>query len=396
MPKSIWIFQHRREVLAKGEAGATWYCGWYDASGKRHSESCGKGSAGRNRAEKRQRRLQAELDMGVYRAPTKTLWTEFVEQFERDVLPGLEPTTRRAYLEALKTFARHTGVTRIESIDNRMIDAFVARRRNDPGKKAGAALSPATVAKDLRLIKAALGRAVDWGYLATMPKFRSIRQAEKIPRYVSDEDFGILYTKACPLARHPAEPGQTYKAEDWWKALIVAAFMTGLRIKELMAMRLEDIDFERGTVITRAGDNKGKRDAMLPLHPVVVEHLRRLGTANNCPLTWPLHERTLWAEWGRIQRAAGIHLPCSARHEHTDACHVYGFHDFRRAFATHNAPNLTPEALQKLMQHRSFKTTLGYINLANQVNQAAEQFVVPEVLTRERVRGIHATPPNHD
>jgi hypothetical protein len=108
MPKSIWIFQHRREVVAKGEAGATWYCGWYDVSGKRHSESCGKGSAGRNRAEKRQRRLQAELDMGVYRAPTKTQWKEFVEQFERDVLPGLEPTTRRAYRESLKKFDRFT------------------------------------------------------------------------------------------------------------------------------------------------------------------------------------------------------------------------------------------------------------------------------------------------
>jgi hypothetical protein len=32
------------------------------------------------------------------------------------------------------------------------------------------------------------------------------------------------------------------------------------------------------------------------------------------------------------------------------------------------------------MQHRSFKTTLGYINLANQVNQAAERYVVPAVL----------------
>ena len=327
-----------------------------------------------------QRYLQAELDMGVHRAPTKTLRTEFVEQFERDVLPGLEPTSRRAYLEALKTFARHTDVTRIESIDTRMIDAFVARRRNDPGKKAGAAVSPATVAKDLRLIKAALGRAVDWGYLATLPKFRSVRQPEKIPRYVTVDDFATLYTRACPLARHPHEPGQAFSAEDWWKALIVTAFMTGLRVKELIAMRWEDIDLERGTVITRARDNKGKRDALLPLHPVVVEHLRRLGTTGERPLAWPHHERTLWAEWGRNQKAAGIHLPCQGDHEHTDACHVYGFHDFRRAFATHNAPNLTPEALQKLMQHRSFKTTVGYINLTNQVNLAADRYVVPEVL----------------
>ncbi|MEI6351537.1 MAG: site-specific integrase [Verrucomicrobiota bacterium] len=392
MNKTPWIFQYKREVAAKGDA-ASWYVGWYDHHGKRHAESCGKGSAGHNRAEKRQRRLQAELDMGVHRAPTKTLWTEFVEQFERDVLPGLEPTTRRAYRESLKKFEEHTKILRVESIDTRMIDSFIARRRNDPGKKAGASVSPATIAKDLRLIKAALGRAVDWGYLAVLPKFRSVRQDEKIPRFVTDEDFGVLYTKACPLARHPAEPGQTYKAEDWWKALIVAAFMTGLRIKELMALRLEDIDFERGTVITRAGDNKGKRDAMLPLHPVVVEHLRRLGTASDCPLTWPLHERTLWAEWGRIQKAAGIHLPCSARHEHTAACRVYGFHDFRRAFATHNAPNLTPEALQKLMQHRSSKTTLQYINLATQVNQAAARYVVPEALQPGAGKGKSPQPP---
>jgi integrase len=383
MNKTPWIFRYKREVATKGDA-ASWYVGWYDHQGKRHAESCGKGSAGRNRAEKRQRRLQAELDIGVHRAPTKTLWSEFREQFERDVLPGLEPTTRRAYLESLKKFEEHTGVTRIEAIDTRMIDSFIARRRNDPGKKAGSTVSAATVAKDLRLIKAALGRAVDWGYLATLPKFRPVRQAEKIPRYVTVEDFGILYTKACPLARHPNLPGQGYKAEDWWKALFVAAFMTGLRIRELMAMRLEDIDLERGMVLTRAGDNKGKRDALLPLHPVVVDHLRRLGSTSKCPLAWPLHQRTLWAELGRIQKAAGIHLLCANRHQHTDACHVYGFHDFRRAFATHNAPNLTPEALQKLMQHRSFKTTLGYINLANQVNQAAARYVVPEVLTVAR------------
>ena len=98
MPKSVWIFQHRREVLAKGEAGAAWYCGWYDQHGKRHAESCGTGSAGRNRAEKRQRRLQAELDMGLHRGPTKVTWREFKQQFGRDVLAGLEPATRKAYL----------------------------------------------------------------------------------------------------------------------------------------------------------------------------------------------------------------------------------------------------------------------------------------------------------
>jgi len=377
--KRVWIFKVRKDVLARGDDQASWYVGWYDLQGRRHSESCGAGSAGKNKADKRVRRLQSELDMGVHLPRSKVLWTDFVAQFETEVLSGLEPTTRLAYQSSLDTFARHTGVNRVEPIDTRMIDAFIARRRRDPGRKPGSTVSPATLAKDLRMIKAALTRAVDWGYLPTMPKVRSVRQPEKIPRFVTEADFGVLYTTACALAKQPSLPDQPYAAADWWQALIVTAFMTGLRIKELLQLRREDLDLEAGTIITRAEDNKGKRDARLPIHPIVVEHLKKLVGADK-PLHWPRHPRSLWAEWGRIQRAAGIHLHCSADHQHTPACHVYGFHDFRRAFATHNAPNLNPETLQRLMRHRSFTTTMGYINLSSQMNQASDSFLVPEIL----------------
>lgn len=383
MASRVWIFQYQKEVRTKGAEKASWYVGWYDLEGRRHAESCGKGSSGHNRAEKRKRRLESELDMGLHRPRSKTLWTEFVEQFERDVLPGLESTTQVAYRSALGKFAEHTRVNKIESIDTRMIDAFIARRRNDSGKKAGARVSAATVAKDLRMLKAALMRAVDWGYLPAMPKIRGPRQAEKLVRYVTDEHFAVLYEKACPAAQLPAEPGQGFTPEQWWKALIVTAAMTGFRIKEILAIRREDLDFEQGTIITRRGDNKGKRDEKLPLHPVVIEHLKPLGDAE-FPLRWPRCKRHLWTEWGRIQRAAGIHLQCIGDHEHTEACHVYGFHDFRRAFATRNAALLKPETLQRLMRHRSYTTTLRYINMARQVDEAVSAIAVPGVLQAKK------------
>jgi len=59
---------------------------------------------------------------------------------------------------------------------------------------------------------------------------------------------------------------------------------------------------------------------------------------------------------------------------------VYGFHDFRRAFATANAARLKPAELQKLMRHQSFQTTLGYINLTNQLNDAVKSMPVPDIL----------------
>ncbi len=96
-------------------------------------------------------------------------------------------------------------------------------------------------------------------------------------------------------------------------------------------------------------------------------------------------------------RAAGIDLACRASkktgaelkdspkganggHTCTTACHRYGFHDLRRAFATMNAADMTREALQALMRHQSSLTTERYINFARQMNPAVANLHVPEVL----------------
>ena len=80
-----------------------------------------------------------------------------------------------------------------------------------------------------------------------------------------------------------------------------------------------------------------------------------------------------------IQKAAGIKLPCHEKHKHTDACHCYGFHDLRRAFATANATRMTADALQKLMRHRSYSTTKLYIAMAEQLKPAVENLHVPRL-----------------
>jgi len=113
-----------------------------------------------------------------------------------------------------------------------------------------------------------------------------------------------------------------------------------------------------------------------------VDHLRTIVDFDALVFFWPHSRESLWADFAKIQQAAGIHLPCREKHEHTPRCHVYGFHDLRRAFATVNAETMTADALQALMRHESYTTTQRYINLANQVNRAVEGLHVPEVLKR--------------
>ncbi len=152
-------------------------------------------------------------------------------------------------------------------------------------------------------------------------------------------------------------------------------------------MRWDDVSLDRGEAITWHEDNKGRRDERVPLHPIVVEHLRKLVDLGSIVFAWPHHERTLWVEFARIQQAATdeagnrvIDLPCHEKHEHTDACHLYGFHDFRQAFASMNAPRLGGDALQSLMRHKSYLTTKKYINMARQLDGAVERLHVPDFL----------------
>ncbi len=149
---------------------------------------------------------------------------------------------------------------------------------------------------------------------------------------------------------------------------------------EPLALRRDDLDLEAATAITRETDNKGRRGEIIPLHPVVIDHLRKLKSFDTLVFPWPHNRRGLWDEFHRIQKAAGIHLACHRKHEHTIGCHCYGFHDLRRAFATVNAESMTADSLQRLMRHKDYSTTQRYINMAKQLHRAVENLHVPDVL----------------
>ena len=227
-------------------------------------------------------------------------------------------------------------------------------------------VAPATINKELRMLRAVLNKAVRWGYLAKAPEIEFLRAPEKLPVYVPPEHFAKLY-RACDSVRWPGQ--QPYPAADWWRGLLVMAYMTGWRIGALLALRWEDVDLTGATAISRHGDNKGKRDQKVPLYPIVVEHLKKMAGFDPKVFPWPPSRRALWTEFKSLQIAAGVKPEGAKRN--------YGFHDLRRAFATMNAAALTPDALQRLMAHTDYQTTQRYINLAEQLNPKQLKLFVP-------------------
>jgi integrase len=208
--------------------------------------------------------------------------------------------------------------------------------------------------------------------LRKAPEFEFLREPGKLPTYVTPEDFVAIYDN-CDQAQWPDV--QCCVPADWWKALLLTAYMTGWRIGSLMALRWEDVDLERCTALSRAADNKGKRDQKIPLHPLVVEHIAKLKGFAPHVFNHPYDRRRLYKDFYAIQDAAGVKPEGGKAH--------YGFHDLRRAFATMNADRLTPDALQQLMQHRDYQTTQRYINMARQLTPAVQSLYVPTLSKTE-------------
>jgi integrase len=360
-----WLFQGSRQK-AKHGAKCPWSVGWYDPEGKKRSKSIGAKST----AERFRRKVEGELAAGTYKAVARATWEEFVAEYESKVMVRMSPGTRESTMHALNHFVRIINPKRMAAIKTKTISDYVAARHVEPKRKGGPPVSPATVNKELRTIRAMLKKAVRRGYLAECPDFSTefLREPGKLATYVPPEDFQAIYD-AADSARWPDcgpfDPG------DWWRGILVMAYMTGWRIGALMALRWADVDVEAATALSRASDNKGKRDQLVPLHPLVVEHLRPLVSFHAKVFPWNRSERAVFGEFGRLQRAAGV-KPMGGKPQ-------YGFHDLRRGFATLNAENLTADALQLMMQHRDYTTTQRYINMAKQTSGMAEKLFVPEV-----------------
>lgn len=398
--KAAWIFQCPKEIerLGKkyaknksdekqiekaGRKHAAHCVGWREPDGSRKRQSCGTGEDGRKTAFRMKKKIEAQLITGTYQPDESINWDDFIQEIEESIFTTMSDENVRIYKNALGHFKRLAKPKNVEQIGVKQIDKYISARSMERGLNISSKTSPATINKELRHLKAILNYAVEWGYLSKLPNFkrRWLREPEKLPTFITEEHFALIY-QACEVAERPRLPNTP--APDWWRALITMAYMTGWRVDELISLKRNDLDLEKGTAVTRHRDNKGKRDAIVSLHEIVIDHLRGIHGFDENVFPWPQSRRMQWHEFHKIQKAAGIDLPCNEDHEHNETCHVYGFHDLRRAFATENVDTLSQEELQRLMRHKSYATTQKYINMAHQLrNNVSGKLKVPGILKKK-------------
>src|SRR5262249_42771248 len=151
-----------KQVRKHGAATASWYVGWIDPEGKRRCESCGPGAGGKRLAERKRLKRHAELLEGTYQSNVKKTWAEFRQEYVDKILSRKGQRTRTEVETALDHFERLARPVRMSAVRTQTVDDFTAKRRTENGKKKGDRVSPATVNKDLRHLRAVLLKARKW------------------------------------------------------------------------------------------------------------------------------------------------------------------------------------------------------------------------------------------
>lgn len=154
-----------------------------------------------------------------------------------------------------------------------------------------------------------------------------------------------------------AAPGLKYKA-----ALSVA-YGAGLRVSEVVALKVSDIDSKR--MIIRVEQGKGRKDRYVMLSPHLLELLRASWKAAR-PQGWlfPGRDRVQPMTTRQLNRA------CHTAANMAEIGKPVSMHTLRHSFATHLLEqNIDIRVIQVLLGHAKLDTTALYARVATKTIQ---------------------------
>jgi site-specific recombinase XerD len=182
-----------------------------------------------------------------------------------------------------------------------------------------------------------------------------VRQPRKLPAVLSVEEVALLLAAA---------PGPKYKAA------LGTAYGAGLRVSEVVALKVGDVDSER--MLLRVEQGKGRKDRHAMLSPQLLELLRtwwrqgrHLGVM--LPQGWLFPGQNPVAPLSTRQLNRAVHAAAQAAGIRTRVTP----HTLRHSFATHLLEqDIDIRVIQVLLGHAKLDTTALYTRVATNTIRA--------------------------
>ena len=176
-----------------------------------------------------------------------------------------------------------------------------------------------------------------------------VREPRKMPAVLSPEEVARLLEAA---------PGPKYKAA------LSAAYGAGLRVSEVVALKVSDIDSER--LLLRIEQGKGRKDRFAMLSPQLLELLRDWYRIAR-PAVWLFPGRDPMLPLTTRQFARAVDAAASM----AEIKKRVTPHTLRHSFATHLLEQkIDVRLIQVLLGHAKLETTVLYTQVATNVIRA--------------------------
>ena len=252
------------------------------------------------------------------------------------ILRGFAERTQETYLMWVRALAKHTRQSP-DTLDVAAIQAYLLHLISEQ-KLAYASVNQAVCA--IRFFFAAvLGRrdlALDIP-MAKVPK--------RLPQVLSRDEVARLLDHCRDLRA---------------RTLLMTAYAAGLRLAEVCALQLTDIESAPDRMCIKVRQGKGAKDRYTLLSPRLLEALRLYWRITR-PRHWlflnkagdgPIYDQTAQRMYHAARQAAGI-------------AEGGGFHTLRHSFATHLLEaGVDLHTIQRLLGHGHLSTTMRYFHLA--------------------------------
>ena len=245
---------------------------------------------------------------------------------------GFSQRTHESYLAAVTDLARYTRrspeLLSIEDIERYFV--YLATERE---------LAGASCRLFLNGIRFLYLQVLDWpafDVAIPIPK-----RAQRIPELLTRTEVTRIL-EACDNPKH--------------RMILTLCYGCGLRLNELLSLRVSHIDGERHWL--RIEQGKGAKDRLVPLSPSLLEQLRAY---------WRLYRPRDWLFAGRTpgERLSETSLQRAFTQAKARAGvkKIGGIHSRRHAYATHQLEaGLPVHRLQRLLGHRDLHSTLRYVH----------------------------------
>jgi integrase/recombinase XerD len=262
---------------------------------------------------------------------------------------GLSENTLAAYRSDLNKFALFLGQTNLLDVDEIKVRDYLKQRREQ-------SLSARSTARAQSALKRFYVYFISIKELTSSPlaHIDQPKLGQTLPKTLSEEEVEALLN--APNLEDPIG------LRD--KAMLELIYATGLRVSELVGLRLEQINLRQAVVFVKG---KGNKERLVPMGEIALEYIdiylkqgRQQLIKHSTDFVFPskrgigMTRQTFWHRIKHYAKVANIHCELSP-------------HTLRHAFATHlinHGADL--RVVQMMLGHSDLSTTQIYTHVAKE------------------------------